>query len=236
MTVLEIIKASLRKIGGLSGNETPESYLQTEALTALQMMLRAWSQKQILVYSSVSESFSLSAGVAAYSWGSGGTITTTRPHSIIGAYIRDSGGIDYPQDIISEGQYRRLSSKTTSGRPDSVFYRPSYPLAYLYFYPVPSTVEVVYIDSLKSFTETSSFATVNDTLSFPSNYEEAIVYNLAIRLAPEYGRGVSEEVKTIAVSSYSDLTNRNAANQVEPVNLVDILPVGMRSVYDITAG
>lgn len=44
-------------------------------------------------------------------------------------------------------------------------------------------------------------------ISIPTEAEEAVAYNLAIRLAPEYGRSVSQEVATIADDGYRALLN-----------------------------
>src|SRR3972149_6453264 len=182
MIVSTLIKSAMRKAGVLSSGETPEASREAEVLEALQIMLRSWAQKRILVFASIKESFSLVSTQSLYTWGTGGNITTTRPHQVIGAFIRDSGGTDHPIGIISEGQYRVISSKATAGQPEYLFYHPLYPLGAIYLYPTPQDIETMWLESLKPFTETSSFGTVADTLSFPPNYEEAIKYNLAIRI------------------------------------------------------
>ena len=234
MVVLDVLKASLKKIGQLESGRDILSVRQADALLDLQMMLRSWAQKQILVFASTKESFSLVATQASYTWGSSGNITTTRPHRLLGGFVKDSGNTDHPVKIISEREYRELSSKATSGRPDSMFLHPLFPLAYLYVYPTPDTGEVFYIDSLKPFTETSSFAAVTDEIDFPPNYEEAIVYNLAVRLAPEYEVSVSSEVVVIAKESYDSLIVLNSSNQVESIRLS--LPIGNgRSSYNMNS-
>jgi hypothetical protein len=221
-------------LGLIAVGETPTADEMQDGLEGLQTMLRVWAAKRLLVFASVKESFTLVSGTASYTWGSGGTINTTRPHQILGAFVRDSSNIDHPVDVISEGRYRNITSKTTSGRPDRLFYHPLYPLAYIYLHPTPDTAETLWLDSMKPFTETSSFGALTDTISFPLNYEEPLVYGLAVRLAPEFGKAVSAEVAAIASSSYDSLITLNAANQVEPVRLS--LPVGMQTAYDINAG
>lgn len=224
MLVSSLISMSLRKIGALSSGETIETARQSEALSALQVMLRSWGALSLNVFATVKENFTLSSGTASYTWGSGGTFATTRPQVIAGAYVLDSANVSHPVDMITETQYRDISVKTTSGRPDSLFYYKNYPLGTVYLYPVPDAAEALYIDSYKQFTETSSFGLVTDTLSFPSEYEEAIVYNLAIRLAPEYGKTVSVEVSSIAKKAYDDLVTSNSSNRVEPALIV--IPAG----------
>jgi len=234
MIVQDLIKASMRVVGVLSSGESPETAREAEALEALQVMLRSWAQKRIQVFASVKESFNLASSQTSYTWGTGGNIATTRPHQILGAFVKDTGGTDHPIRIISEGEYRNFSSKATLSRPEYLFYHPLYPLAYIYLYPTPNIIETMWLDSLKPFTETSSFATVSDTVSFPPNYLEAIKFNLAIRIAPEYGVRVSAEAIKIATDSYDALVVLNASNQVESLTLS--LPVDSRCTFDILRG
>ena len=231
MLVSNLIKSSMRKIGVLSAGEVPTTEAYAALLEALQVMLRSWAQKRILVFASIKESFTLVSTQSLYTWGIGGNITTTRPHQVFGAFVRDSGGTDHPVGIISEGQYRIISSKATAGRPEYLFYHPLYPLAAIYLYPTPQDAETMWLESLKPFTETSSFSLVTDEIDFPPNYEEPLVYNLALRIAPEYGVQMSGEAVRVANDGYDALIVLNASNQVESIRLD--LPVDSRGGYDI---
>jgi len=235
MTVQKLIEASLRKLGVIASGETPEVTILNDSLEMLQMMLRLWASKRILVYASTKESFSLVVGRASYTWGSGGNITTARPNSIIGAYVRDTDGNDSMIEIISEGQYRAKSDKSSTGTVESLFYHPLYPLGYLYLFPTSDTTDTMYVDSLKPFTETSSFDALTSTVAFPPNYEEALVYNLAVRLASDFGKTISQETALVASNSYDTLVTLNSGNQVEPISLS--LPMGNATgSYDIAKG
>lgn len=224
MLISELLNSSLRKIGALSSGETIEPTRQTEALTALQVMLRSWGSVGNKVFATVKETQSLVSGQLLYTWGSGGDFDSLRPNQIIGAYILDSSGGTHPVDIITEKRYNAIALKETSGRPYDLFLHFTYPLAEVYLYPVPNTVEDLCLVSYKPFTETDSFAAAGNTLAFPVYYEEAIIYNLAIRLAPEYGRTIPPEIAVIAKSSLLDLTTLHAANRVEPVYIA--IPAG----------
>jgi hypothetical protein len=224
MLVSSIINASLRKLGVVASGETPETQESADGLAALQSMLRSWSALRINTFASVKETFSTVAGTSYYTWGTGGTINTARPHQIIGAVIRDSAGVDHVVDLISEGKYRSISVKATDGRPYGLFFQPAYPLAGVYLYPTPNEAEVIYIDSFKAFTETSSFDSIASTLAFPSEYEEAIIYNLARRLASEFGKSMSSDDLKIAEDSKNIVDVLNASNQIEPVSIV--VPAG----------
>lgn len=235
MTITQILTASARKIGAVASGEslTPEEL--SDWLLALQSMLRGWSARGIVVNASVRENFTLTSGTALYTWGSGGTFNSARPNRVEGAEIRDSGGTSFDVAIIGEQQYRLTSVKSISGRPSSMFINFLYPLAYVYLYPTPDAAETLYVDSIKPFTETSSFSAVTDTISLPVYYEEPIIYNLAVRIAPEIGRAISAEVAAVASSSYDALCVLHARNKVEPISLD--FPAGMGGgSYDINAG
>lgn len=218
MLVSEIISSALRKIGGLSSGETIEASRQAEALTALKVMLRSWGALGLNVFATVKENCTLTGGTGSYTWGVGGTINSSRPNQVTGAYILESGSTTHPVDVIAEGTYRGISVKDTLGIPTSLFFHPNYPLATVYLYPVPDSAYVLCLDSFKPFVEVSSFNLTTDTISFPSYYEEPIIYNLAIRLAPEYGKTVSNEVGAIAKSSYDNMVLANStAGRVEQI-------------------
>lgn len=231
MIVSDLLKASLRKINVFSIGEVPEPEELVNALSALQSMLRAWSADNLLVFSSVKDSFALTPATYLYTWGTGGTFNSGRPNNILGASIVDSGGISHGVDIISEIKYRNISVKGTSSRPSSLYLQPSYPFANVYLYPVPVEIETLNTDSLKPFTETSSFSGLSDVIQFPAYYEEAIIYSLAIRCAPEYGKKITEGIASIANLSYNRLAITNIANKIEPVNL--LIPINRNSGYSI---
>ena len=217
MKVSALIEASLRKIGVTPSGEGIEPARLDDGLAALQSMLRSWGAVSSNVFATIKENFTLTAGVGNYSWGTGGSINTARPNQVTGAYILEGGTTTHPVDIITEGTYRGISVKDTTGLPYSLFFHSNYPLASLYLYPVPDSAYVLYLDSYKPFTETSSFGLTTDTISFPSYYEEPIIYNLAIRLAPEYGKTISSEVGAIAKSSLDALINANVSGRVEQI-------------------
>lgn len=235
MTVTQLLTASARKIGAVASGEslTPEEL--SDWLGVLQSMLRSWSAKGVTVNASVKENFTLVAGTSLYTFGTGGTFNSARPNRIEGVEIRDSSGSSHFVDIISEGRYRSISSKASVGRPTVLFCNYLYPLAYVYTYPVADAAETIYIDSIKPFTEASSYSAVTDTISLPLNYEEPVIYNLAVRIAPEIGKAVSAEVAAIASTSYDGLISLNARNKVEPVFLDFPAGVGQGS-YDINEG
>jgi len=233
MIISDLIASSMRKIGAIASGETPTPAEQQDALSSLQTMLQSWAAEKINVFSSVREEFVMSAGTGTYTWGVGGSINTLRPNKILGVSVTDSSDISHPVEIISEGEYSKISSKTSVGRPYALFSNYTFPYVTIYLYPVPNAAETLLFISLKPFTESSSFETVNDTLSLPTHYEEAVIYNLAIRIAPEFGVTIPLAVAAIAKNAYNRLTTLNSANYVEPIKIS--VPVGAGSRYNINS-
>jgi hypothetical protein len=106
--------------------------------------------------------------------------------------------------------------KTTPGRPYYLHFVGTAPLGTVYLYPVPDAAETLYLDSLKPLTEITGLTTV---LAFPPGYLSALKSNLAVLLAPEYGREPSKLVYQEAHDTKKAILNINAAGRAEPINL-----------------
>jgi len=219
MLVSEVLNSAARKLGLIASNETLTTYEYANALTILQSMLQSWAAERINVTASTKETFTLTSGTGSYTWGSGGDITTDSPNKLLTASILSSGTTT-SLNIISEGEYESISEKTTSGKPSSIFLRYVYPLTVVYLYPVPDAADTLNLYSLKPFTETGSFAAIGDTISVPPHYLEPIIYNVAVRMATEFGVTSSQELVAVAKGSYNRIINLNASNAIEPVRLV----------------
>jgi hypothetical protein len=232
-TPRDIIKASLRKLRAVAAGETPKAEEYSDGLEALNQMIASFSAEKIYIFAVTMESFNLAAGTGSYTIGSGGDFDTVRPKEITGAFIRDSGGLDYPVKPRPMDEYRKIPDKSAAGRPRRLFYNPTAPLGTIYTYPVADAVEALWLFSLKAIADA---LTQTETLTLPPEYEEFLVYNLAIRIAPEYGREVPPAVAAVAGQTMDAIMNMNAVANVANVSLdLPGVMVGVES-YDITEG
>ena len=226
MTVQDVIRASMRKLAVVASGETVPSAELIDGLQTLQTMLRSWAGKKINSYATVQESAILIPGQASYSWGSEASdIITTRPYEIVNAFLSD-GTNDNMLRAISKNQYDAINFKYGQGMPECYYYFPTYPDGTLCLYPAPDKGYTIYFNTIKPFDEIDSFDNLGATFSFPPPYEEAVIYNLAVRLAPEYGKPIVAEIAAVAQASYETIMNLNANSQVEPI--FAMLPVGYR--------
>ncbi len=196
-TAREIIKKSLQKIGVLIKNEEPSSDEASDGLFALNGLVDSWGNDPSVITSRVLESFPLTSGVSTYTMGIGGAFNTVRPINIVQAYVRLSN-IDTPVNIISEEAYNSISFKDLSGVPQFLNFNNAYPTENLKLYPAPASGYTLFLLSEKP---AIGFATLDTDVSLPAGWERALVYNLALELAPEYAQQPNASIVDTAQKS-----------------------------------
>lgn len=208
-TARTIIKKALQKNGVLTKGESPSGDEASDGLDALNALLGSWSNDSLLMYARLIESFPLVSGKAKYTIGVGGDFNTTRPLQILSAYTR-IGSIDYAMNIVNEIAYDGITQKNISSSiPPVLFYDGNSPLGSISIYPVP-TVGTIYMRSEKQLTE---FATIDTELDLPPGWERALIYNLAMELAPDYGQPVTQEIYQIANTALGKIRTAVARNR-----------------------
>jgi hypothetical protein len=195
-------------------------FLQTKSVDALNLHVE------------VNESFTPTAGQASYTIGTGGDFDTVRPNTIKSAFIRDANDHDYPLNIRTMADYWRLSEKSTQDRPTRLYYQREFPLGKIYLYFVPATTEALHIQSYKPLTTYDDVE--NDNVVMPAEYENMFIYNLAISLAPRYGRAPTQELIDLADSTLNDIRSDNLAKTFVGVNVNYLGDKG--GTYDIEEG
>lgn len=122
-----------------------------------------------------------------------------RPLDILEARYCTSGGHERTLLQMDADSYKRLTVKSTSGQVLQYYYDPQLDNGVLYVWPVCSDGN----DWLKMTVKTpvDDLDQITDNAQFPKEWLEAIIYNLAIRLAPEYGVIPLPDVKEMALVS-----------------------------------
>ena len=210
-TARTIIKKAMQKVGILVKSEDPDADEANDALDSLNALIDSWSNYSDNITTRVRETFNLSTAVS-YTIGTGQTFNTDRPIQLMEAFIT-SGNIDYPMNIVNQEEYDLVSIKTIGGRPTIITYNSGYPYGTLTMYPAPDASYTLTILSEKAIT---GFATLDTLLNLPNGWERALVYNLALELAPEYGQQPDASVAKIAADSLGAI--KLAVVRSRPVN------------------
>ena len=237
--VQQLIRTALQDIGAIAKSESPTSDEMTDGLTKLNFMIDAWSVRSLMVLGTVLEGFPLVPGKYAYTIGPGGDFNTTRPSAITDAYVRDGRSIDTPVGILAPDEYDGIGDKAVStGRPQGLFFDPgrtqaANPLGVVYLYPAPdsSTPYTLYMGERGTVTE---FVSLTDTVTFQSAYYEALEYNLAVRLWPQYHSGaqpVENDLKLLSAEAMRTIETMNAKRVTAHIEVP-----GKRSGYNVYTG
>ena len=182
-TTLDLIKRSLRILDVRGSGESIPADEAADALTVINAMLDEWRNEKLMCYAFQDQTITLVNGQATYTVGPTGDLVTTRPVKIESAYFTE-GGYDYPVNVLSRAEWDGITDKTTtSSFVDSIQLEGTYPDATIKVWPVPNAANSI---KIKTWTPLTAM-TLSQTFALPPGYENAIVYNLAIDIAPEFG-------------------------------------------------
>lgn len=210
MTFAQLASRSLRVLGAIDPDETLTPNQLSGAMEACNAMLKSWATRGVMVNSTTQTSYALPKSTVSVTIGSGGDIDIARP-SLVSSVTLTVDGSTYVLEEETVEEYNAWGYKTESSVPEKYAVRKDYPLMTMYFRDLPDQNYTLKIETQQPFVE---FTSVAQTVLLPGEYEEPIVFNLAIRLAPEYQRQVSQEVVMLAASSMQSLKNINAS----PIN------------------
>jgi hypothetical protein len=112
--------------------------------------------------------------------------------------------------MITRDEYDRLSNKQASGTPTQLFYDYQDSIGYLYPWPVPNAAGTNIVATYHEPFDDMDNST--DRLDFPQTWWEAVKYNLALRIADEYGQVPSQSTVMLAAMT---LENAKAASYEE---------------------
>lgn len=186
----DLINSSLRKLGVLAQGETPTTDQVTEAAFALNLLVKSWEADGMPLWALRTISVPLQASVNTYTIGPAGcAITNDKPLKVIQAWNRTTdSNVDIPMRLITKQEYAILGNKTSLGTPSQVYYEPLRDTGVIRVFPTPdsttATSKTLYITYQKPYDD---FTSGTDNPDFPQEWYDAIVYGLALRLAPEYG-------------------------------------------------
>jgi hypothetical protein len=205
-TPRDLIKSSLRLIGVVASGETPTADQSNDALDVLNTMIKSLSIDGLMVHKVVREQFALTSGQQSRTMGTGGDFDTTRPSEVVKVTVKN-GTVELPVEMITVEQWASIPIKTTqSSYPDVVYVEGTYPLETFNFYPIPLTGAYAEIHSRKPISGTLA---LSDTLSMPEGYEDFLKYELAKRLAPEYGRQLDPMILDTGMELKASIMRKN---------------------------
>lgn len=188
LTRNQFIEAALRTLGVLALDQTPNATEYTNALVKLNALVGEFRTKGLQIWHRTTYTMSLTNGTSSYLIGSGQTLNTPYPLHLLQVVRADANqGTRIPVDVIADYNFNLLPSNS-SGVPIQITYQPRINVGTIKVWPTPDAYSASYVTlSLTYLRPLEYFNTSSDTADFPEEWVSAIIYNLAVRLAPEYG-------------------------------------------------
>lgn len=206
LTRNQLIEAAIGKLGVLAAGQTPSTEDYDKGALFLNTLVAELRTMQIPLWSRKSYSFSLTANTSSYQIGTGKTFNTPYPLKLLQAYsMQTDGTTKIPIDIISDMVYNILPVSTSGSYPLQMTYQPLTNYGVMKFWPTPdtntaanTTVTIVYQEPFEYFNAAT------DTMDFPEEWYNAIIYKLAVLLAPDWGVPIEDrrELKAEAKEHY----------------------------------
>jgi hypothetical protein len=149
------------------------------------------------------------------------TLTTDEikhPEQIRNVRLRNEGGNEIPMRQLSRQEYMELSDKNTEGSPYTWYFDKQLDNPALYVYTEPDNLkESLRFDYVKTLDDLDA---TTDNFKFPDEWLEAITYNLALRLAPAFGKESKIQIVAPLAAQFLDDTKRadseEASTQFRP--------------------
>lgn len=213
MQAIRIITRALRVIGAAAVGETIPADAAQDGLTVLNGMIGQWALQRLTMVVEAREIFDLVTNVQTYTIGLGGDFDVARPvylpRASILSYNNPIQPLELPIQVLSTQRWQATvpTKAVYSALPTACYYDFAYPLGNISYWPIPNIADLQ--TALYLPTALSTFATLTTDYDFAPGYEEAIVYQLALRLAPEYGRPAQPEVIGIATKALGVVKRAN---------------------------
>ena len=212
LTAQQIIDQALKLIGvlGVGADITAQEY--TDSLRTMNMMLDRWNLTDLLVYSTNPHTFPLVLGKQSYTLGTGGDFDMPRPSKIerISIQYPSTNGVvlELPldQDFDLEHWQSLIVKNIPSAFPVICYNNTGFPFMELNVWPIPAAPcnLILYTWDMMPL-----IANIADNVELPTGYADAVVYNLAVRLAQMFDRIPSPELVAEAKQAKHDINDIN---------------------------
>ena len=210
MTTRDLIAAALKRLGVLDAAETPTPADQADCLLRLNDLIDGWATERLTIYTTTRTTWALVANQANYTIGPGGDVNIARP-----IFISDLNFIDTTQTPPLEMSLSPLTVDAfaaipqkglTSKYPSCYYYNPTFPLATLTFWMIPTSSALQGV--LYAPTAVTELG-LNDTIVLPPGYRRFLRDSLAVEVAPEFDVQPADALMMSAMEAKANIKRAN---------------------------
>lgn len=238
MQAQDLINAAMRTAGIYSAGEGANPTEVNDALTSLNQMLDSWSAERLLAFSVQRLVFALPANnTGSWQIGPNGADfpSYVRPTKIEQAGLilneNNAAAVELPLRILTQQEWANTRVKQLPSPVPTAIYC-EYDASYLTIYTWPAML-VGGVVALYAWMPFTQFEMLANPVQLPPGYFEALQYNLAVRLAIEYGQTPSPLMIQLA----TELKDRlKLANNTEYLTRCDGYHMGQGYGFNIYSG
>ena len=210
-TVRELINGAARLVGIIQQNEALTGDNLNVALYSLNHMIDSWSNNRLMIYNINEYVFPLT-GASSYTLGPGGDWNVERPMKIQTAYARlqptSPQQLDIAMQPLTIEQYAGIAVKNTPSTFPFAYYDDcQYPLRTITLFPIPSGPADIVLYLREPLADLTN---IDADVMYPPGYERAFRFNLAVELAPEFGKSCPAELIARANNSILEIERLNS--------------------------
>jgi hypothetical protein len=216
-TVNDLIHSSMRLIGAIAAGETLETNELNDAFISLNQMLSSWNTEGASLVGRQRLVVNVGGGNSAPLF--------QRPVKIDAASTSISG-VDSALEIVDAAGWEAIPIPEKGMM--SIFIRKLYcdylyPTSTVYIWPTPRLSGSL---EMWIYATMNQFASLTDTITLPEGYEAGLRWNLALNLAPEYGRPIDPSVAQLAQNFKASLVQLNAGNHARSASAAPVAAQG----------
>lgn len=209
-TVLDVITKAMQIIGALSIGQSPSSDDATLGLNDLNAMLDGWNSERLNLYTVATFTGNLTNAKQSYAMGPAATDFNTNSPILIqtASVIIPGSTVRRAVTILSATEFANLTEKGLTGfLPDKLYCDYQFPIANLLVHPIPNQTIAL---ELYLWSVLAQFVNLTDAVSLRPAYLEAIQYNLAVKLAPQFGLAQDQTNVQLAGTYKQEMQRLNA--------------------------
>ncbi len=220
MKGIDLISSSARLAGILASGENLVGNEPADCLVILQQMLDEWQTDDLKIYTDQINTFPFVLGTQLYTLGSGGNFNMARPAHIarMGCQIlsNPTQPSEVPITLLDTDGWANVRVKNIAGSyPLFCYDDGAFPLRNLNFWVIPGLASNCVIYSWQLLSTFPDLAVTDVT--FPPAYLQAIRYNLAVKLAPEFDVPLTPSFQLVAQTAETSLKALKDLNLPSPI-------------------
>jgi len=214
-TATYLISSALGKLGVNRAGDPIDPDDEPLGLAALNTLVDSLNLPSGFAYTTNVATAALGVGVSSLTIGPAMSLNVTRPVRIEqGSYCRLSD-VDYPLTSINEAQWDSIPYKQTQGIPQWFFLKMGASTGTVQYYPQPAVAVDVYHPV---YQQVSRFADLTTDYVLPQGCERALMYALAMELAPDYETEPSATRSRHAADSMREFQRANVVVPLMQIN------------------